>query len=78
MYFNVCNKYRKFKKYKMFYISLKRLSPSIVYSKCDHEYKKIFREESTEILIILALVIIQKSIRKYIIMPEENMNQNMI
>ena len=34
----------------------KRLSLSIVYSKCSHEYKKIFKEEeSIEILKILGL-----------------------
>ena len=59
MYCNVCNKYRKtiktniltniFKK-KTFYLS-------IVYSKCGHEYKKIFREEdSIEILKVLGLI----------------------
>ena len=33
MYWNICNKYRKFKK-------TKSLNISIVYSKCGHEYKK--------------------------------------
>ena len=35
----------------------KTLSLSIVYSKCGHEYEKIFKEEeSTEILKILGLI----------------------
>ena len=58
MYFNVCNKYRKCKKSKTTsYIFKKSLSLSIVYSKCGHEYEKIFKEEeSTEILKILGLI----------------------
>ena len=48
MYCNVSNKYRKFKKSK---------SLSIAYSKCGHEYEKIFKEEeSIEILKILGLI----------------------
>ena len=45
MYRNVCNKYRKSKKTKISYIKKKTLSLSIVYIKCGHEYKKIFKEE---------------------------------
>ena len=57
MYCNVCNKYRKFKKAKISYIFKKTLSLSIVYSKCGHEYEKIFKEEeSIEILKILGLI----------------------
>ena len=42
--------------------------------KCGHEYGKIFKkEESIEILKILALI--YESIRKYIIMSEENISQ---
>ena len=48
MYCNVCNKYRKSKD-----TIWKTLSLSIVYSKCGHEYWKIFKEEeSLEIVII--------------------------
>ena len=51
-------KYRKFKKTKISYISKKKtLSLSIVYSKCSHEYEKIFKEkESIEIFKIIGLV----------------------
>ena len=45
MYCNVCNNYRKFKKVKISYIFKEILSLSIAYSKCGHEYKKIFKEE---------------------------------
>ena len=44
MYCNVCNKYRKSKKTKVSYTFKKTLSLSIVYSKCGHEYEKIFKE----------------------------------
>ena len=40
MYCNVCSKYRKFKKANISYIFKKRLSLSIVYNKCSHEYEK--------------------------------------
>ena len=54
---NVCDKYRKFKKTKISCIFEKTLSLSFVYSKCGHEYKKIFKEEkSIEILKILGLI----------------------
>ena len=57
MYCNVCNKYRKSKKIKISYIFKKILSLSIVYSKCGHEYEKIFQEEeSMKILKILGLI----------------------
>ena len=57
MYCNVCNKYRKSKKIKISYIFKKMLSLSIVYSKCGHEYEKIFQEEeSMKILKILGLI----------------------
>ena len=57
MYCKVCNKYRKFKKTKILHIFKKTLSHSIVYSKCDHEYEKIFKEkESIEILKTLGLI----------------------
>ena len=46
-YCNVCNKYRKPKKTKMLYVFKKALSISIVYSKCGHEYEKIFEEEES-------------------------------
>ena len=45
---NICNKYRKCKD-----TIWKTLSLSIVYSKCGHEFGKIFKEEeSLEIVII--------------------------
>ena len=47
MYCNICNKYRKFKKTKILYIFKKTLNLSIFYSKCDHEYEKIFKEEKS-------------------------------
>ena len=51
---NVCNKYRKSKNIKISLIFKKTLALSIVYSKCGHECKKIFKEEeSIEILKIL-------------------------
>ena len=57
MYCNVCNKYGKSTKSKISYIFQKTLSLSIVYSKCGHEYKKIFKEEeSVEVLKILGLI----------------------
>ena len=57
MYCNVCNKYEKLKKKHITYIFQKILSLSIVYSKCGHEYKKIFKqEESNEILKVLGLI----------------------
>ena len=44
------------KKTKVSYILKKKLSLSIVYSKCGHEYQKIFKEEeSINILKILGL-----------------------
>ena len=55
MYYNVCNKYRKSEKTKI-YILEKILSLSIVYSNYGHEYEKLFKEEeSIEILKILGL-----------------------
>ena len=58
IYCNVCNVYWKSKKTKILYIFKETLSPSIVYSKWDHEYEKIFKEEeSIEILKILGLII---------------------
>ena len=55
MYCNVCNKYRKFKKTKISCFFKKALfCLSFVYSKCSHEYEKIFeRQESIEILKFL-------------------------
>ena len=63
MYYNVCNKYRNFKKSKILHIFKKTQSLSIVYSKWGHEYKSIFQEEeSIEILKILSLI---DNIEKY-------------
>ena len=51
MYCNVCNKYRKSKITKTSSSFKTTLSLSIVYSKCSHEYEKVFKEEeSVEIL----------------------------
>ena len=56
MYCNVCNKQEILKKTKVSYILKKPLRFSIVYSKCGHEYQKIFKEEeSIEISKILGL-----------------------
>ena len=58
IYCNVCNKYRKFKNPKILYIFEKTFGLSTVYSKCGHEYTKIFKEEeSIEILKIMELII---------------------
>ena len=60
---NVYNEYTKFKKTKISYIYKKTLSLSIVYSKCGHEYEKIFKEgESFEMLKIIGLI---NNIEKY-------------
>ena len=57
IYWNICNKYRKFKSPKRPYIFKKALDLFIVYSNCGHEYKKLFEEEeSIEILKILCLI----------------------
>ena len=40
LHYNVCNKYRKFKKIKILHIFKKTLNLSISYSKCGHEYEK--------------------------------------
>ena len=43
---------------KISYIFKKSLSLPIIYSKCDHEYEKIFKEEeSIEIIKIIGLII---------------------
>ena len=49
MYCNVCNKYRKLKKLKIWYIFKKTLSLSIVYSKCFHEYEKKYLKEKNQL-----------------------------
>ena len=57
IYCRVCNKYRESKILTMSQIIKNTLSLSVVYSKCRHEYEKIFKEEeSTEILKILSLI----------------------
>ena len=62
MYCNAYNTYRKSKKTKISYI-FRKASFCIVYSKCVHEYEKIFKEEeSIEILKILGLT---NSIEEY-------------
>ena len=57
MYCNVCNEYRKFKNLEISYIFKKTLDLSIIYFKCGHEHKKIFKEEeSFKVLKILGSV----------------------
>ena len=67
MYCNVCNKYRKFNKTKISYIFKKTLS---LHSKCGHEYKKIFKEESIKLLKILDLIDNTEEHQKISNMPE--------
>ena len=57
IYFNVCSRYRKSKNPKI-YIFKKTLCLSVIYRKCGHEYKKMFKEEeeSIEVLKILGLI----------------------
>ena len=46
MYCNVCNRYYKnLKKTVVTYVFKKILNLSIVYSKCGHEQRKVFKEE---------------------------------
>ena len=52
LYCVICGKYRKFGKAKISYLLENTLVLSIIYSKCKNEDKKIFKEESIEILII--------------------------
>ena len=58
IYCNIWNKYRKSKKKKQILSTLKNtINLSITYSKCDHEYDKIFKEEiSIERLKVLGLI----------------------
>ena len=63
IYCDICDKYRKCKNPKISYIFKKPLGLFIVYSKCGHEYKKIFREEeSIEQLKVIGLI---ASIQEY-------------
>ena len=57
IYCNVCSRYRKSKNPKI-YIFKKTLCLSVIYRKCGHEYKKMFKEEeeSIEVLKILGLI----------------------
>ena len=56
MFANVCNKYRKFKKTKIYYL-WETIGLSIIYSKCGHEYEQISQEEKlTEIWKISGLI----------------------
>ena len=78
---NVCNRHRKFNISYILYLEIsyifkKTLSLSIVYNKCGHEYEKIFKEEeSIEIIEIIGSINNIEEYQKYIIMPEENINQ---
>ena len=57
IYCLICSKYRKFKNPKISYIFEKVSVLSIICSKCENEYGKIFKEEqSIKILEILGLV----------------------
>ena len=47
MHSNVCNKYRKLKKKQNTIYLKKTLNLSIEYSKCVHEYEKMFKEEQS-------------------------------
>ena len=57
-----CDKYRKFKKPKI-YILKKKLGLSIVCSKRGHEYKKMFIEK--ELIEILKILVLSASIEEY-------------
>ena len=68
----------KKKKKKKSYIFKKTFSLSIAYKKCGHEYKNIFKEkESIKMWKIHGLTSNVKGYQKYIIIPEENMNQDL-
>ena len=65
IYCNVYDKYRKSKNSKISYFLKKHQEFSVVYSKCCHEYKKIFKEEElSEILKYLGLITNIKKHRK--------------
>ena len=63
MYCNVCNKYAKCKKTKISFTFKKTLSFSIFYSKCGHEYEKIFKE--AELIAILKILGLINNIEEY-------------
>ena len=64
-------------KKKIIYLK-KTFSLSIAYKKCGHEYKNIFKEkESIKMWKIHGLTSNVKGYQKYIIIPEENMNQDL-
>ena len=56
LYCVICGKYRKFENPKISYIVEKTLVLSIISSKCKNKNRKIFKEESIEILKILGLI----------------------
>ena len=56
IYCNVCNKYKNFKNPKTSYIFEKTLDLSIVYSKCVHEYKKIYLKKKIQFKYFKLLV----------------------
>ena len=59
-----------------YYIFLQALDLSIVYSKCSHKYKNIFKEEEPiELLKMFGLVTNLEKYQKHIIMSEENVSQ---
>ena len=75
MYCSVSNKYRNSKKTEIKYIFLKILNLSVVYSKCGQEYERFRNGEAIEILRNLCLINNVQNYQKYILMPEENINQ---
>ena len=76
LYSIICGNYRKFEKSKISYFLEKTLVIYIICSKCKNEDKKIFKEEeSIQILKILGLVNNTERYQIYIIMSEENINQ---
>ena len=66
---------KNLKKLKYYIILKKTLSLSIIYSKVGNMKKYLKKKNQLKNYKILVYLIIQKSIKKYIIMPEENINQ---
>ena len=56
LYCVICGKYRKFENPKISFILEKTLVLSIISSRCKNKNRKIFKEESIEILKILGLI----------------------
>ena len=76
LYSIICGNYRKFEKSKISYFLEKTLVIYIICSKCKNEDEKIFKEEeSIQILKTLGLINNTERYQIYIIMSEENINQ---